>query len=212
MKTMQILYRPFMGREIRQRHTDQFFCVNDLTEIANKQRKLLGLPEARWDVYIKSDKTREFFEEIMRQKDIVDITQSTRGKGGATWAHPLIFFDYAMWLSPEFKVKVYDWLFDCMTIYRDESGDSYKAMCSSICNTQGINGAKATLMIQNLARAIKRDLNVEDWNKTTPENLKKRDSIHKAMEMLLDAGVEPIKAYNSSLKSIGVKKKENTNE
>jgi hypothetical protein len=202
MKTVQIMKRDFMGREVRQRHNDQYFCVNDITAIANKHRKLLGLPEARWDVYAKSEKTKEFFEEIIKQKDIVDIVQSTRGKGGATWAHPLVFFDYAMWLSPEFKVKVYDWMFDCLTIYRDESGDSYKRMCSSLCSSAGMSGAKATILIQDLARAIKRDLSVDDWNKTTPDKLKKRDGIHRAMEMLLDAGVEPAKAYKSAKKSV----------
>lgn len=202
MKTLQVLSREFMGREVRQRHLDQYFCVNDLTEIANKHRKLIGMSEARWDVYVKSDKTKEFFEELIRQKDIVDIVNSTRGKGGATWVHPLVFFDYAMWLSPEFKVRIYDWLFDCLTIYRDESGDSYKRMCSSLCTSQCISGAKATLLIQQLAKAIKRDLDVDDWNKTTPEKLKVRDEIHKAMEMLLDAGVEPVKAYKSAIKSI----------
>ncbi len=202
MKTVQIMKRDFMGREIRQRHSDQYFCANDITAIANKHRKMLGLPEARWDVYAKSEKTREFFDEIMKQKDTVDIIQSSRGKGGATWVHPLVFFDYAMWLSPEFKVRVYEWMFDSLTIYRDDSGESYKKMCSSLCSSVGVSGAKATIMIQDLARAIKRDLEVTDWNKTTPEKLKIRDSIHKAMEMLLDAGVEPVKAYKSAKRSV----------
>jgi hypothetical protein len=33
--------------------------------------------------------------------------KTRRGNGGGTWAHHLIAFDFAMWLSPEFKIKVY---------------------------------------------------------------------------------------------------------
>lgn len=209
MKTIQVLSRPFMGREVRQRHNDQYFCVNDLTETANKIRKLTGLSEVRWDNYVANKSTQEFFDEIIKQKGIADIVESKKGRYGGTWVHPLVFLDYAMWVSPEFKVYVYEWLYDCLTIYRDDSGDSYKRMCSSLCESQGIGGAKATLMIQSLAKAIKRDLGCidGDWNRCDAETLKKRDTIHKSMEMLLEAGVEPVKAYNSALKSVGVEKK-----
>lgn len=205
MKTTQIISRPFMGREIHQRHTDQYFCVNDLTAIANKRRQLLGQGEARWDNYVSSKHTIEFFEELMKQKGIVDLVYSSRGKGGGTWAHPLVFFDYAMYLSAEFKVQVYEWLYDCMTIYRDDSGESYKKMCGHICNN-GNTPAKATMIIQSLAKAIKRDLQVEDWNKTTPDKLKKRDEIHNGMILLMSAGVEAHKAYSHVLQSCGVSK------
>jgi len=207
MKTNQIISREFMGRDVRQEHQTDFFCINDMTEIANQYRRTMGLPEARWDNYIRNDSTKEFFQELMRQKNIVDIIKSSRGKFGGTWAHPLVFFDYAMWLSPEFKVYVYDWLYDCMTIYRDDSGESYKKMCGYICRT-GYSPAKATIVIQSIAKAIKRDIGVSDWNKTTPENLKRRDEIHNGMILLMSADIAPGKAYRLVLESIGIKQNE----
>lgn len=206
MKTNQIIKRPFWGREIRQEHLTDYFCINDLTDIANKYRKTIGLSEARWDHYVETAKTKEFLQEIIRQKGIVDIIRATRGKGGSTWVHPLVFFDYAMWLSPEFKVYVYDWLYDCMTIYRDDSGESYKKMCGYICET-GESPAKATLTIQQLAKAIKRDLEVEDWNYTTPEKLKLRDEIHKGMILLMSGHIEAPRAYSLVLAQLNIEKR-----
>jgi len=186
-----------MGREVRQQHIGGFFCVNDLTAIANKHRKALGLPVARWDVYKKSAKTKEFFDSLMREEQLVDIINATRGRGSLTWVHPLVFFDYAMWLSPDFKIAVYKWLYDNLTVFRDSSGESYKEMNRVLFETQGFNPSQGAIAISSLARAIKRDLDVSDWNKADSNQLKARDSIHRNMIMALKMGVDPVKAYKT---------------
>ena len=55
--------------------------------------------------------------------------------------------------------------------------------------------AKTAMAMQQIARNIKKVLNVEDWNKTTPEKLKQRDEIHKNLSMLLKANVEINEAF-----------------
>ena len=197
MKTNQILQRDFFGGVVRQEHLTGYFCINDLTIIANKYRKNQGLPEARWDKYMSAAKTKEFFHALMQSEDNAEIIRSKRGRGGDTWVHPLVLMDYMMWLSPDFKVKAYQWLYDNLTVYRDDSGESYKKLSGIIQDKY--TPAKTAMAMQQIARNIKKVLNVEDWNKTTPEKLKQRDEIHKNLSMLLRADVEINEAFKISV-------------
>lgn len=202
MKTNQIMKREFMGKEIRQQHIGGFFCINDLTAVGNCHRKSVGLPLARWDVYKKSAKTKEFIESLIKNEQIVEVVKSTRGRGSLTWVHPLIFFDYAMWLSPDFKVAVYKWLYENLTVFRDDSGESYKKMCKVLSETQNYTPTQCATVIPQLAKAIKRDVCCDDWNKATPEQLKKRDDIHKKMVFALKMGVDPQMAYKTIMEDL----------
>ena len=193
MKTNQILQRDFFGGIVRQEHLTGYFCVNDITIVANKYRKNQGLPEARWDKYISSKTTKEFFHALMKNEDNADIIRTKRGRGGDTWVHPLVLMDYMMWLSPDFKVRAYQWLYDNLTVYRDDSGESYKKLSGIIQDKY--TPAKTAMAMQQIARNIKKALCVEDWNKTTPEKLKQRDEIHKNLGMLLKANVEINEAF-----------------
>ena len=197
MKTNQILQRDFFGGVVRQEHLTGYFCINDLTIIANKYRKNQGLPEARWDKYMSAAKTKEFFHALMQSEDNAEIIRTKRGRGGDTWVHPLVLMDYMMWLSPDFKVKAYQWLYDNLTVYRDDSGESYKKLSGIIQDKY--TPAKTAMAMQQIARNIKKVLNVEDWNKTTPEKLKQRDEIHKNLSMLLRANVEINEAFKISV-------------
>ena len=136
---------------------------------------------------LELDKTKEFFTALMQQENIALIYKTSRGRNGSTWAHPLVFFDYAMWISPDFKVRVYQWLYDNLTVFRDDSGESYKKMASVLQETIGI--AKIGIELPTLAREIKAYLKVEDWNKCGSDILKKRDKIHEDIILLMKAGV-----------------------
>lgn len=205
MKTAQIMERKFMGDVIRQNHKDGFFCVNDMTIIANHYRKNQGLPLAKWVKYKDAKKTKEFFRSLMKSEGIADIVKSKRGKSGETWVHPLVFFDYAMWLSPDFKVEVYKWLYDNLVIYRDDSGESYKEMTSVLVETQGYSPSKCGVVFSQLASAIKRDVGVEEWNSCSSEQLKMRDKVHTSMIMALKMGVEPKVAYKTIVTEMGLR-------
>lgn len=194
MKTNQILQRDFFGGIVKQEHLTGFFCINDLTIIANKYRKNQGLPEGRFDKYKDSKASKEFFLALMKQEDKADIIRTKRGKGGDTWVHPLVLMDYMMWLSPDFKVKAYQWLYDNLTVFRDERGESYKKLSSIIQHK--VKASTVGLVMSQIAINIKSVLNVEDWNKTTPEKLKQSDEIHKNLGMLLKANIEINTAFN----------------
>lgn len=194
MKTNQIMQRDFFGGIVRQEHLTGYFCINDLTIIANKYRKNQGLPDGRWDKYKDSKSSKEFFHSLMKQENQADIIRTKRGKGGDTWVHPLILMDYMMWLSPDFKVKAYQWLYDNLTVFRDDRGESYKKLSSIIQDK--VKASTTGLVMQQIARNIKAVLEVDDWNKTTPEKLKQSDEIHKNLGMLLKANIEINTAFN----------------
>jgi len=202
MKTNQIMKREFMGGAVEQEHKTGYFCINDLTIIANKYRKNQGLPEARWDKYKDSKKTKEFFHSLMKEEQVADIIRTTRGRNGKTWVHPLVLIDYMMWLSPDFKVKALKWLNDNLLIFRDKSGDSYKKLASYLQKREDIISiASIGVILPKIARFIKSTLKVNDWNEATELQLKQRDEIHKNFIMLLDAGVEINKALQVATKN-----------
>ena len=187
--------RDFLGGIVRQEHLTGYFCENDLTIIANKYRKNIGLPEGKFKKYKEAKKTQEFLHSLMKSEDIADVIKAKRGRGSTTWVHPMVFFDYAMWLNPDFKVKVYKWLYDNLTVFRDDSGESYKIMAGVLADTHKLSPAQAGIAIPQLARNIKRLVGVSDWNKAEPAQLKKRDELHKNITMLLKAGVEINRAF-----------------
>jgi len=202
MKTAQIMQRPILDGKVRQNHKNGWFNANDLLDIHNRKAKQIGKPTKKINAYTVNSTSMEFFEEIMNQESITSVYSSKKGKNGGTWMHPLVFVDFAMWVSSEFKYFAMQWLSDELLKNRDESGESYKKMASAVSIYMGDDLARAGTAIPKIARAIKNNLCVEDWNNTTEENLKKRDEIQKNISILLKAGVEINKACITSIQEV----------
>lgn len=64
--------------------------------------------------YFDNKATKEFLSSLAKEEncEVSDLLQSKRGKYGGTWAHPLIFLDLCMWLSPKFKVAALKIVYD----------------------------------------------------------------------------------------------------
>lgn len=186
MKTQQIMIRDLMGQQVRQQHLTNFFCINDMTHAGNIYRKDKGLAPAKWVNYVNTDKTKEFFNVIKKEENIIEIIKTQRGKGGLTWAHPFVFFDYGFWISPDFKYKLYTWLEDNLLVFRDKSGDSYKKVAASMMRCYNMKPSLLGLELPAIARDIKLYLKVEDWNLASPEQLQKRDDIHEKIALLME--------------------------
>ena len=202
MKTTQIMHRRIFDGVVKQNHKTGWLNANNLLEIYNRKAKQLGKPTKKINAYTVNATSIEFFEEIMNQENITTVYESKKGKNGGTWMHPLVFVDFAMWVSPEFKYYAMQWLTDELLKNRDESGDSYKKMTSSVASYLGSDMAKAGITIPKIAKAIKTNLKVSDWNSTTEENLKKRDEIQKNISILLKAGVEINKACVTAIQEV----------
>lgn len=195
LKTVQIIERKFKDGVIRQNHKNGWFNATDLIHVANRYRQQIGLDKKMIADYLKTNSTKEFVKEILDRENISLAFESKKGKGGGTWVHPLILIDIAMWLSPEFKYDAMKWLEDRLIQNRDLSGDSYKKLAGYLkSRTDIIPIAKLGIVMPKIARYIKEQLKVEDWNKADEIVLQQRDSIHNNFMMLLEAGVETNKA------------------
>ena len=158
-----------------------FLSATDLVRAGNLWRKQNNFIDFNLTQFLKTDSYIEFKNEL--EKKYRNVVTTSRGKGANTWVHPLIFIDIALAINPKLKVEVYEWLFDNLIKFRNDSGDSYKEMSSAIYTRFG-NKREFPSYIQKVANTIKSELGVEDWQKATEEQLKKRDSIHAAIKLL----------------------------
>lgn len=143
MKTTQILLRPFNKGVIQQR-TDGFFNAHSLTNMYNAETGNLKHPSN----FLRNDSTKEFIAELSKHTGLSTEELFTKPRQQSCWMHPLLFLDFAMWVSPDFKLKVLLWLQDNLIEFRNQSGDYYIEMTQTISDTyQKWAGKKANALI-----------------------------------------------------------------
>ena len=183
MKTEVEMKRKLFGMEISQKSKSEFFSATDLVKAGNKWRRENGLSDFNPGMWIKKKSTQEFVLEI--EKKYGSSYTTGRGRNGHTWVHPLLFIDMALAISPKLKIEVYEWLFDHLIKQRNNSGDSYKMMCGNLYVRHGEKKTFAKYIV-SVADQIKNKCGVNDWQKATEEQLKKRDKIHTDIALLAD--------------------------
>lgn len=181
METQVIMQRELFGSIISQQSKSEFFSATDLVKAGNKYRRQNNLSDFNLSQYLKGTSFLEFKKEL--ENKYGNVICSGRGRNSNTWVHPLIFIDIALAINPKLKIEVYEWLFDNLIKFRNESGDSYKEMASAIY-VRFPNKREFPAYIQKVANEIKEKLNVTDWQKATQEQLKKRDIIHNSIKLL----------------------------
>jgi len=181
MKTEVVMKRNLFGRVISQKSKTGFFSATDLAKAGNLWRINNGLDQFSLKSYFNTKSASEFIEELEERYGEVKI--ASRGKGYHTWVHPLLFLDIALSINPRLKLEVYEWLYDLLLEYRNDSGDSYKEMCGALFAHQ-TNKSNFAKDIANLAYRIKGICGVSDWQSATEEQLKQRDLIHKNIALL----------------------------
>ena len=183
MNTEVIMKRELFGCEISQKSKSEMFSATDLVAAGNKWRVANGLPLFNLGAFFQNKKTKEFLSMLEEKYGTVKI--NSRGKGGNTWVHPLLFIDIALAISPQLKIEVYEWLFDHLLRYRNESGDSYKKMSGALYLSH-TNKTTFPKYIQGVAEQIKEACGVKDWQTAGEQALKKRDKIHESIALLCD--------------------------
>lgn len=181
METQVTMKRSLFGQEIKQQSKSEFFSATDLVNAGNKWRSANSLNNFNLSLYLKSKSFTEFKEEIEKKYGKAII--SGRGRNSNTWVHPLIFIDVALAINPKLKIEVYEWLFDNLIKYRNDSGDSYKEMAAAIY-VRYPNKREYPNYMKRIANYIKKELKVKDWQKASEEQLKKRDLIHNSIKLL----------------------------
>lgn len=181
METQVLMKRELFGIEISQQSKTEFFSATDLTKAGNKWRAVNGLSLFNLALYLKSKSFLEFKDEL--ELKYGKCITAGRGRSSNTWVHPLLFIDIALAINPKLKVEVYEWLFDNIIKFRNDSGDSYKEMAAAIY-IRTTNKRDFQNYIQRVANYIKAELKVKDWETATEQQLKKRDLIHNSIKLL----------------------------
>jgi len=181
MKTEVIMKRELFGSQISQQSKSEFFSATDLANSGNKWRVANGFSAFNLSQFLKSRKTVEFIEEL--ENKYGSALKTSRGRNSATWVHPLLFIDIALAINPKLKVEVYEWLFDNLIRFRNDSGDSYKEMSAAIWQRFD-NKREFPKYIQRVANAVKLACKVKNWQQANEQQLKLRDTIHNSIKLL----------------------------
>lgn len=218
MKTAVVMERELYGSIIRQNSKTQMFNGNDLLKVCNEARKMKGLSEKQMNNYMVNDSTKELVETLCLQESIteVDAITSKRGKYGGTWMHPVVMIDFAMWLSPEIKVRILSWVIDGLIDARSSSGDSFKSAMSSLSQNFKGEAEKPNFyhaVARQIAEACRVGTDKDKWQRASESQLKLRDSIHEYIVVLSDvtpnAGTCVTKAISKAVAKV---RAENTKE
>lgn len=168
---------------VSQHSKNGMFSATDLVKIGNKWRIANELEPFSMKSWLSNKSTKEFVSELEKKYGKVRI--AARGKGSHTWMHPLMFIDMALAISPKLKLETYEWLFDQLIKYRNDSGDSYKQMCG-VLFARATNKTHFYQYVQEVARKIKLACGVTDWNEANEDQLKYRDKLHHDIALLAD--------------------------
>jgi hypothetical protein len=225
MKTPQIMVRSLSGLPVRQNHKTGMFNANDLLSIYNEQN---AGKEKRLDHFLNTATTQDYMKVI--EEDIAGgqaeapnelgfdlensnyrknsklirpetVVKTSRGSvNGGTWMHPYLFIDFAMWLSPEFKLQCMKWLSDKLIKFRDEAGDSFLEVNRAI---RMRHGEQRQIVYVDEARMIN-SLVFEGGqggqrNQATEAELSLLDRLQKADIKLVEMGL-PFESRKKNLK------------
>lgn len=150
MKTNVTMIRKMGNFDVLQRTQDAYFNATELLKQwskGNEQRKDIG-------DFFKLDKTKEFIEVLendlkINNDNYRDSTKSisyiiqkgnkSKSISNQYWMHPYLFIDFAMWISPKFKLDVIRFVYDQLIQFRHQSGDNYKGLTSSVQRFSNVN-------------------------------------------------------------------------
>ncbi len=161
---------------VRQRTKDKFFSLRDTERVINLHRfNVLGESSAvRLERYFGLESTKAFIKSL-REKKQCEPYLAARGKSEG-WIHPHLFLDILLWANPRFKVEIYDWLFDYLIESRINSSDSFRLMSATLYEFVPRKD-KFKPALTALCKRIKELLGVDDWNKASETQLKRRDEL-----------------------------------
>lgn len=202
MKTGVIMQREMNGLSIRQDSKNQFFNATDLVDLYNKQSG----DQKRIQNYLDNETTKRFLVALTEAENQNNSNSSDldnglmitkRGKYGGTWMHPYLFIDFAMWISPEFKVTVIRWVYDNLIKLRHEAGDSFKEVNEVLFEAKP---NRAPYEYANEARMINKLVfgspDPGQRNNATEEQLELLKALQKADMVLIKEGKDYFERHN----------------
>lgn len=186
MKTEVIMKRPLFNNEISQKSKSEFLSATDLVRAGNQWRRVNNMNDFNLSLWFNQKNTKEFIKEL--ENKYGNIIIKGRGRNSHTWVHPFLFIDIALAISPKLKIETYEWLYDHLLKYRNDSGDSFKKMSGALYNKFG-NKSEFTKFIKKVSSEIKKACDIEDWpdwQKSSQDILELRNKIHDNIALLSD--------------------------
>jgi len=199
MKTSVTMIRRMGDFEILQRTKDGYFDANALLVQWNRKNN-----KRRMDVFLSSDKTKEFIQTIQNEladvenctteNQVVTISKGKKSSKGQekneVWMHPYLFIDFAMWINPKFKYSVIKFVYDELIKNRTQAGDGYVMLSASGVKLKGYNFSEVAKAIQWIVyNKTGKDLR----QSATQEQLAEINDIQTKLAFAIDMGF--IKSY-----------------
>ncbi len=178
MITQVLMKRELFGSEITQQSKTEFFSATDMVRSGNKYRRENGMIDFNMSQWLNTKGPKEFIAELE-----VKYGKCVKRSNRTTWVHPLLFIDMALAMSPQLKIEVYEWLFDHLIKYRNDSGDSYKEMAGALY-TRFNNNKEFPRFIAGVADQIRDSCQVKDWEHAHENQLRMRSNIHNSIKTL----------------------------
>lgn len=200
MKTNQLMKRDFEGMVVEQRTDNAYLSATDILRIYNQN----SVTQKKVAEFTSNKNTIDFMEALLNEENLNvgnslqlknDLIISKRGKQGSTYMHPYLFIKFAMWLSPEFEVKVIKWVYDNLIVVRNEAGNHYVEMCDTIKDRymQWSKGGKPEPLIfikeANFLKTLAFGYKEKDRNEATEKELRLLDTLQLANIRLIKEGV-----------------------
>lgn len=200
------MLRTLNGNIVGQRTDNGFFSANDLlnaylmTEEGKKNPKILA-------EYFRKKSTDEIIEEIRKDLNMEnstylnnDVYNIKRGSKGGTYMHPYLFVDFAMWLSPSFRLQAIKWIYDKLIPMRHLVGDTYKDLTKAI--KDNLNPADYTDYQReaNMINELVFDGRAGQRNLATEKQLDLLDRLQVADIKLIEKGIVSIYDRRNKLK------------
>lgn len=200
MKTNQIMEsvdRELCGRIIKQRTKDAYFSLGDILGVVNTDRVAVGKQPIQFWNFANTESVREFIAELEKETGAPAFFKATKSSRG--WIHPFLALKLLTNYNPKFEIQVYKWLFDYLINNRISSSDSFNRMCGVLYKNTA-NKAKFPKNIQIVASEIKCLIGVDEWNKASEIQLKRRDELQNLIADLTTSLGDCVQALNLSYK------------
>jgi len=183
-------------KEMEISKNNEMLSATDLARAGNKWRVMNDLNPFVLAEFFRNKSTIEFIKEL--ESKFGEVKVPARGRGKHTWVHPFLFIDIALAISPKLKIETYEWLFDMLIKYRNDSGDSFKRMCGALF-TSSKNKHKFHEHIKKLCNIIKTECNVTNWNLANQKQLEYRDKIQNNIALLTEVLTSPKEAIRLAI-------------
>lgn len=190
MKGNVVMIRKMGQFDVSQRTKDGMFNATSLL----KQAASAGITKKKMDNFFSKKETAEFVSELEKRETANNIKNlntphlgylKTRGKNGGTWMHPMLFIDFAMYISPSFKYDVLKFVYDQLLEYRNDAGDNYKGLTSAVQRFDNINYPQLAKGLNYIVFG-RHEKNIR--NQATQEELESLKSLQQKLAFACDMG------------------------